>query len=61
MKKKYMKPEIEVIELKTSGMLATSVVLPDSEINDIIIGARPMEISPEDLLGDPNLQLPPLE
>lgn len=40
-----MKPEIEVIELKTSGMLATSVVLPDSEINDIIIGARPMEIT----------------
>lgn len=54
-----MKPEIEVIELKTSGMLATSVVLPDSEINDIIIGARPMEITPEDLLGVPNLQLPP--
>lgn len=57
MKNKYLKPELEIFEISTRGMLATSETLPDSGIDDIVIGSRPLEITPEDLLGIPHFPL----
>lgn len=53
MKRLYLKPELEAIEISTTGMLATSVTLPESEVDDIIVGSRPFEMTPEELLGIP--------
>ncbi len=51
MKKVYLKPELETIEISTTGMLATSPVLPEREVDDITVGSKSLEMTPEELLG----------
>lgn len=57
MKKTYMTPSLDVVEIKTAGMLATSFTLNNSQIDasqSLAPELGPGMESPADLLGLPD-------
>ena len=57
MKKTYMTPSLDVVEIKTAGMLATSFTLNNTEVdagNSLAPELGPGLETPGDLLGLPD-------